>query len=696
MMKQVATSRERQTRAQNALDELCINTIRFLAVDMVQKADSGHPGMPMGAASMAYVLWTRFLRMNPRDPDWPDRDRFVLSAGHASALLYALLHLTGFDVSLDELKRFRQWASLTPGHPEREQTPGVEVTTGPLGQGLANAVGLALAERRLASQFNRPDFPVVDHRTYAIASDGDMMEGVASEAASLAGHLRLGKLICYYDSNHVSLSAATKITFNEDVRGRFEAYGWDVQHIDDGNDLTAIEQATQAAIDNQDRPSLIIVSTHIGYGSPNRQDTFQAHGSPLGEEEVAATKKNLGWPLEPAFHIPDEALAHFRKAVERGEEQEAAWRRLLESYRQRHAELRETFDRWIRGALPDNWDSDLPSFQPGDGPIATRKAGHKVLNAIARHVDNLIGGSADLDPSTKTDLDGKGSFHAEGSGDDHVQGSPKGAWNYGGANIAFGVREHGMGGILNGIAAHGGLIPFGSTFLIFSDYMRPSIRLAALSRLGVKYVFTHDSVMLGEDGPTHQPIEHLASLRAMPNLIVLRPADANEVTVAWRLAMLHHEGPVALVFTRQGLPVIDRAKYATADGVERGAYVLADCEGHHPKLILMASGSEVHVALGAYEKLSEVGEAVRVVSFPSWEVFEAQPDDYRDAVLPPDVAARIAVEAGATLGWERYVGSRGCVIGIDRFGASAPGKVNQDKFGFTVGNVLTHAKELLR
>ncbi len=693
-MKQATVAERNSSTDQTKLDDLCINTIRFLAVDMVEKADSGHPGMPLGAAPMAYVLWTRFLQFNPRDPQWPNRDRFVLSAGHASALLYALLHLTGYDMTLDDIKQFRQWGSRTPGHPERERTSGVEVTTGPLGQGMANAIGLAMAERYLASRFNQPDFPVVDHRTFAMASDGDMMEGIASEAASLAGHLRLGKLICYYDSNHVSLSAATKITFNEDVGARFEAYGWHVQHVDDGNDVPAIDQATHAAIDENDRPSLIIVRTHIGYGSPNKQDTFSAHGSPLGEKEVAATKENLGWPLDPKFYVPDEAAAHFRQAVDRGRQQQSEWLKLLDGYRQRHRELGETFDRWQRGELPAGWDQDLPAFGPDDGPIATRKAGHKVLNAIAQHLGNLIGGAADLGPSTKTDLDDRGSFQPAGSGDDSVNGSPKGAWNYAGANISFGVREHAMGGIVNGLAAHGGLIPFGSTFLIFSDYMRPSIRLAALSQLGVKYVFTHDSVMLGEDGPTHQPIEHLASLRAIPNVVVLRPADANEVTVAWRAAMLRSEQPVALVFTRQSLPIIDRSKYAAAEGVQRGAYVLADCEGR-PELILMASGSEVHAALGAYEKLREAGKAVRVVSFPSWELFEEQPEEYQNSVFPQDVTARIAVEAASALGWERYVGRRGRVIGIDHFGASAPGEVNQEKFGFTADNVLAQATEML-
>jgi transketolase len=608
---------------------------------------------------------------------------------------YALLHLTGFNLSLDELKQFRQWGSRTPGHPERERTPGVEVTTGPLGQGFANAVGLALAERHLASRFNRQSFPLVDHRTYVIASDGDMMEGVASEAASLAGHFKLGKLTCYYDSNHVSLSASTDITFDEDVPARFEAYGWHVQYVKDGNDLDAIESATQAAIDEPTRPSLIIVRTHIGYGSPNKQDTYGVHGSPLGEDEVVATKQNLGWPSQPTFHIPEDVLAHFRKAIDRGRQDELDWQALRTAYNDAHRELGAIYERLCRHVLPEDWDQELPNFTPDDGPMATRSAGHKVLNAIADRVPNLIGGSADLDPSTKTDLEDRGSFQAKGSGDDDVQGSPKGPWNYGSANVAFGVREHAMGAILNGVAAHGGLIPYGSTFLIFSDYMRPAMRLAALSELGVKYVFTHDSVMLGEDGPTHQSIEHLASLRAMPNLVVLRPADANEVAEAWRVAMQRNKQPVALVFTRQKLPVIDRTACAGAEGVAHGAYILADCPQGEPQLVLMASGSEVHVALGAFEKLTSDGVRVRVLSFPSWELFQGQLTEYRKRVLPPGVTARIAIEAGATLGWERYVGQSGRVIGIDRFGASAPGDVNQKKFGFTVDHVVAQARELL-
>jgi len=676
-------------------DTLCINTIRMLAVDMVEKADSGHPGMPMGAAPMAYVLWTRHLRYSPKNPSWPDRDRFVLSAGHGSALLYSLLHLTGYDLSLEELKRFRQWGSLTPGHPEIRETPGVEVTTGPLGQGFANGVGMAIAERYLAARFNRPGFEVVNHHTYAICSDGDLMEGVASEAASLAGHLGLGKLIYFYDNNHISLAAETRIAYTEDAGRRFEAYGWQVLKVEDGNDLEAIDRAIHEARQESARPSLIVVTTHIGYGSPHMQDTFSAHGSPLGSKEVEATRKNLGWPLDPPFHRPPEVIEHFRRAVERGRRMEADWNAIMHEYDEHYPDLREKWGWAIRGELPPGWDENLPRFSPGHKPMATRSAGGETINAIAQKVFNLIGGSADLDPSTKTALEGRGSFQPPGSGDDSVQGAAKGEWNYAGANLAFGVREHAMGGILNGMAAHGGILPFGSTFLIFSDYLRPALRLAALSRLPVKYVFTHDSVALGEDGPTHQPVEHLASFRAMPNLTVIRPADAVEVVEAWKAAMRIGDGPVALIMTRQKLPILDRNGYASAAGLAHGAYVLADPPQGDPELILIASGSEVHPALEAWRKLSDRGRRVRVVSMPSMELFEKQPEDYRNTVLPPAVAARVAIEAGATFGWDRYVGPRGEVIGIDRFGASAPGEVNMEKFGFTAENIIRRAEKLL-
>ena len=678
------------------LDLLCINTIRMLAVDMVEQAESGHPGLPMGAAAMAYTLWTRHLRCNPQNPTWADRDRFVLSAGHGSALLYALLHLTGYDLPLAELKRFRQWGSAAPGHPERGETPGVEVTTGPLGQGVANAVGLAMAEAWLAARFNRPGLPLVDHFTYGLCSDGDLMEGVAAEAASLAGHLGLGKLILLYDSNRVSLAAATRITFTEEVGERFAAYGWQVLRVEDGNAVEAVHQALSQAKGEAARPSLIVVRTHIGFGSPHKQDSFEAHGSPLGKEEVKATKENLGWPLEPTFHIPEDALARFRQAVDAGRLLELKWDELQNAYAAAYPDEYAEWRRFQAGELPPGWDDELPVYAADHKPLATRSAGGEVLNAIAAKVGNLIGGSADLDPSTKTVLKERGSFQRPGSGDASVEGSPGGAWDYRSANFAFGVREHAMGGILNGMAAHGGVIPFGATFFIFSDYLRPALRLAALSRLAVKYVFTHDSVALGEDGPTHQPIEHLASLRAMPNLTVIRPADANETAVAWQVAMTIREGPVALVFSRQNLPVLDRERLAPAAGLKQGAYILADPPGQAtPELILIASGAEVHVALAAQAELTGQGIPARVVSMPSWELFAAQPQAYRDHVLPPRIGARISIEAAATFGWERYVGRDGVAIGIDRFGASAPGEVNLEKFGITSAAVVAAARKRL-
>jgi transketolase len=661
------------------LDQLCINTLRTLAIDGVQKANSGHPGMPMGAAAMAYVLWTRFLRHNPVNPSWPDRDRFVLSAGHGSMLLYSLLHLTGYDLSLEELKNFRQWGSRTPGHPEHGLTPGVETTTGPLGQGFANGVGMAIAEAYLAAHFNRPGYKIVDHYVYAIVSDGDLMEGIASEAASLAGHLRLGKLIYLYDDNRISIEGSTDLTFTEDRGQRFEAYGWHVQRVD-GYDLEGIAAAIRAA-QADPRPSLIIARTHIGYGSPNKQDTAEVHGAPLGEEEVRLTKENLGWPTEPPFLIPEEALAHFRKALEKGRAWEADWQARFDAYATEYPDLAEEWRMAMAGELPTGWDADLPTFRPEDGPMATRVASGKVLNAIAPYLPTLIGGSADLAPSCKTYLNGYGDFFAD---------------NPGGRNLHFGVREHAMGGILSGLALHGGVIPYGSTFLVFSDYMRPSIRLAAMMELPVIYVFTHDSIGIGEDGPTHQPIEQLASLRAIPHLTVIRPADANETVAAWRVALEHREGPVALLLTRQKLPVLDRATLAPADRLARGAYVLADVAGGRPDIILIATGSEVHVALAARERLAEQGVRARVVNMPSWELFERQPRSYRDEVLPPEVTARLAIEAGVPQGWFRYVGEGGDVIGIERFGASAPYKVLWEKYGFTAENVAARALEMLK
>ena len=678
------------------IDELCINTLRMLSVDMIQEANSGHPGMPMGTSPMAYVLWTRFLKYHPQKPSWPDRDRFILSAGHGSALLYSLLHLTGYDLPLEEIKRFRQWGSKTPGHPEYGETPGVESTTGPLGQGFPNGVGMAIAERFLASRFNRPGHTIVDHYTYSIVSDGDLMEGVSSEAASLAGHLKLGRLIYLYDNNQITLSGDTRLNFTEDVCKRFEAYGWHVQRVEDGNDIEAISRAIMTARDEGSRPSLISVRTHIGYGSPHKQDTFEAHGSPLGPEEVIATKKNLGWPLEPKFYIPDEALSEFRKALDKGRKIEKDWQMKLESYGKAYPECMAEWDQMMNGRLPERWDKDIPFFPSNPKGIATRVAGAQVMNSISPYLPSLIGGSADLNPSTQTVLKGKGNFQSPGMGDERIQGSVAGPWGYEGANISFGVREHGMGSIINGIALHGGLLPFASTFLIFSDYMRPTIRLAALMKLHVIHIFTHDSIALGEDGPTHQPIEQISSLRAIPGLTIIRPSDANETAVAWKMAIEHREGPVALILTRQNVPVIDRERFSPATGLTRGAYVLGDCSQLKAEMIIIATGSEVHPAIEAYERLQAEGVQVRIVSMPSWEVFEKQLEDYRHQVLPTEVTARISIEAGATHGWHKYVGLEGEVIGIDRFGASAPGAINLKNFAFTSENILAKARSLLK
>jgi transketolase len=679
---------------QNILDNLCINTMRFLAVDAIQKANSGHPGLPMGAAAMAYVLWTRFLRHNPGDPQWPDRDRFVLSAGHGSMLLYSLLHLTGYDLPLSELQQFRQWGSKTPGHPEYGLTPGVETTTGPLGQGFGNGVGMAMAERFLAERFNRPGQAIVDHYTYGIVSDGDLMEGVGSEAASLAGHLRLGRLIYLYDNNHISLSGSTELTFTEDAGKRFESYGWQVQQVADGNDLAAISQAIAAAQAETARPSLVVIRTHIGYGSPHKQDTFEAHGSPLGEDEVRATKQALGWPLDPPFYVPSEALAHFRQAVARGRAWQAEWQQRFDAYVKEYPELAAEFQRLLKGELPDGWDANIPTFTT-DKPVPTRVASSQVLNAIAPKLPTLIGGSADLNPSTQTALKGQGDFQSPQVAGPGTQGAVGGVWGYSGRNLHFGVREHAMGAILNGLALHGGIRPYGATFLIFADYMRPPMRLAAMMGLPVIYVFTHDSVGLGEDGPSHQPVEQLAALRAIPGLTVIRPADANETAVAWRVAIAHRQGPVVLALTRQNVPVFDRARYASAAGLARGAYVLAEAASGQPAIILIAAGSEVPLALGAYEQLAQQGIAARVVSMPSWELFDQQPQAYRDEVLPPSVTARLAIEAGVPQGWHKYVGLAGQVIGLERFGASAPFKVLFEHFGFTVENVVARALALL-
>ena len=676
------------------IDQLCINTIRFLSVDAVQKAKSGHPGMPMGAAPMAYVLWTRLLKHNPRNPEWFDRDRFVLSAGHGSMLLYSLLYLTGYELSLDDIKQFRQFGSKAPGHPERGHTPGVETTTGPLGQGFANAVGMAIAEAQLAARYNRPGFEVIDHATYAIVSDGDLMEGVASEAASLAGHLRLGKLTFLYDDNYVTLAAGTDITFSEDRARRFEAYGWHTVSVADGNDLAAIDAALRAARAETARPSLILVRTHIGFGSPNKHDSFEAHGSPLGVEEVRLTKQNLHWPVEPPFLVPEAALSHFRDAVTRGARDEAASSERMAAYAQAFPDLAEELARTLRGELPRDWDAEVPVFPADAKGMATRVASGKVMNAIAPRLAALTGGSADLDPSTHTALKGLGDFNPPAGKGVDTQGSGGGGWGYAGRNLHFGVREHAMGAIVNGMAAHGGMLPYGSTFLIFSDYMRPPIRLAALMGLHVIHVFTHDSIALGEDGPTHQPVEQLAALRAIPNLTVIRPGDANETAIAWRVAVETRDRPVLLVLSRQDVPTLDRSRYASAEGLRRGAYVLCDAQGGVPDLILIASGAEVGLIVAAAERLSAEGLAARCVSMPSWELFDALQQADRDAVLPPSVRARLAVEAAAAQGWHRYVGDAGDVLSVERFGASAPGDVLLREYGFTVDEVCKRARAL--
>jgi len=678
-----------------ALDALCINTIRMLSVDAVQKANSGHPGAPMGLAPAAYTLWTRFLKHNPRNPEWWDRDRFVLSAGHGSMLLYSMLFLTGYDLPLEQIKQFRQWGSRTPGHPERELTPGVETTTGPLGQGFGNGVGMAMAEAHLAARYNRPGFEIVNHFTYAIVSDGDLMEGVAAEAASLAGHLKLGKLIYLYDNNRISLAGAADLSFTEDCAKRFEAYGWHTLSVENGNDLEAIHGAIRAAREEQSRPSLILLRTHIGFGSPGKQDTFEAHGSPLGEAEVKRTKENLGWPLEPAFYIPKEAETHFHAAISTGQKAEANWQEHFNAYREKFSDLAREFQQIMSGALPANWQASIPSFPADPKGLATRAASGKIIAALGTALPTLIGGSADLNPSTFTVLPKLGDFESPQRKFIDNQGSAGGDWNYAGRNIHFGVREHAMGATINGMAAHGGLIPFGSTFLIFSDYMRPSMRLAALMELGVIYVFTHDSIGLGEDGPTHQPVEQLAALRAIPRLIVIRPGDANETSVAWQIAIESRSCPVALVLSRQNVPTLERSQYASADGLRRGAYVLADAPGGRADIILIGTGSELSLVVAARERLAKQNIHARVVSMPSWELFDQQPEEYRATILPKSVPARLAVEAALPLGWHRYVGDNGDVVGIERFGASAPGNVVMEKLGFTVDHVVERATALL-
>ena len=674
---------EQKQNSNPELDQLCINTIRTLALDAVQKAQSGHPGLPLGAAPMAYVLWTRFLRHNPRNPKWENRDRFLLSAGHGSMLLYSLLYLTGYDLPLEELKNFRQWGSKTPGHPEYGLTPGVEITTGPLGQGFANGVGMAMGAAHLAARFNKADASIIDHFVYAIVSDGDLMEGVASEAASLAGHLKLGKLIYLYDDNHVTIEGFTSLAFTEDVPKRFEAYGWHTLTVSDGNNLDEIEAAIREAQSVTDKPSLISVKTVIGFGMPT-QGTRKAHSDAPGEDAVRETKRHLGWPEDKQFFVPDEALARFREAIDRGEKQETEWRALVDAYQSAHVEDSAFLNSTLSGELPANWEEHLPTFADAK-PIATRVASGEVINALAPVMPMLIGGSADLGVSNNTDIKNGGSFEAD---------------SYEGRIFHFGVREHAMGATLTGISLNGGLIPYGGTFMTFSDYMRPAIRLAALSEVQVIYVFTHDSVGLGEDGPTHQPIEHLAALRAIPHLFVIRPADPAEVSEAWRIGILRRHAPTALALTRQKVNIIDRQKFAAASGLRKGAYILAeatDTDGNAsvPRLILMGTGSEVSLVLDAREQLQKEGVPTRVVSMPCWELFEEQSREYRQEVLPPSVAARVAVEAGVAQGWDRYVGPSGAIIALDRFGASAPGDVALRELGFTVENVVKHAKALL-
>jgi len=669
------------TLASSALDELCINTLRFLAVDMVQKANSGHPGLPMGSAAMAYALWDRSLKFNPRDPLWPDRDRFILSAGHGCALLYALLHVTGFDLPLEELKRFRQWGSRTPGHPEFRKTLGVEATTGPLGQGLADGVGMAIAEVALAARFNRRGHTIVDHYTYVLVSDGDLEEGISSEAGSDAGHLRLGKLIVLYADNHITIEGSTELAFTEDRMVRFAAFGWHVQRVERSNDVDAVASDLKAARDERDRPSLIMVRTHIGFGSPHKQDTAAAHGEPLGLEEVRLTKEGLGWPVSPAFYIPEDALDHFRDAVARGSRAQAEWELRLKAFAEEYADLAAEFQRVMHSQLPKDWDAKLPTFSAADGPMATRIASGKTIEVLGSHLPEMMGGSADLDPSIHTHIAGAGNFEPE---------------NYAGRNMHFGIREHAMGAILNGMALHRGLIPYGGTFLIFSDYMRPPMRLAAMNGLPVIYVFTHDSIAMGEDGPTHQPVEQLVGLRSIPGMVVLRPADANETVAAWRIAMEREEGPVALVLTRQGLPVLDLGHYpGIPAGVPLGGYVLADpSPGTPPDIILIATGSEVHLALEGRERLASDGVFARVVSMPSTNIFSTQPQNYRDTVVPPGIPL-LVIEAGASLGWRSYVGPQIAVIGVDSFGASAPGPVVMEHYGFTVENVCKQAHKVI-
>lgn len=671
---------------------LRINTIRILSADAVQHANSGHPGLPMGAAALGYTLWTDFLKFNPKNPSWPDRDRFVLSAGHGSMLLYSLLYLTGYDLALDDIKHFRQLESRTPGHPERGVTPGVEVSTGPLGQGFANGVGLAIAEAWLSARYNREDLKIVDHYTYVLCSDGDLMEGISYESASLAGHLQLGKLICMYDRNQITLAGSTDLAFTEDVAKRFQAAGWHTSEVKDGNNTEEIAAAIRGAQAVTDKPSMIVVNTHIGYGSPDKQDTFAAHGSPLGEEELLKTKKALGWPSEDKFYIPEEALSFFRQAVPKGDAAEKSWRQKFEEYRRAYPKEAAEFEMITAGRLPEDWQAGMPSWTPKDKAIATRAAGGKVLNALAKRIPNIIGGSADLNPSTSTALDTFGNFQPVLLSGTYAQGGVSGEWSYAGRNIAFGVREHAMGSVANGMAAHGGILPYTATFFTFYDYMKPSVRLAAISDLKVVFVFTHDSIAVGEDGPTHEPIEQLAAARATPGLCVIRPADPNETREAWEFAV-QHSGPTLLVLTRQSVPHLDRSN-AKEPGAEKGAYILSDSVGD-PDVILIGTGSEVSLCVEAKAALEKEQYSVRVVSMPSWDRFKAQPASYRDEVLPPHIRSRVTIEAGASLGWREWAGDMGEVIAIDRFGASAPGEKVLAHFGFTQDHVVSAAQRTI-
>jgi transketolase len=670
---------EGSLKSRQEFDDLCINTIRTLSMDAVQKANSGHPGAPMGLAPAAYVLWRWGMKYNPKNPKWPDRDRFILSGGHASMLLYSMLHITGYSLGLEDIRQFRQWGSITPGHPEFRHTPGVETTTGPLGQGFANAVGMAMAERHLAARFNRPGYEIVDHFTYVMCGDGDMMEGISSEAASLAGHLGLGKLIVIYDDNKVSIEGPTDLTFTEDVAMRFSAYHWGIYRVDDGNNLDAIRKVLSEAKADESKPSLILLRTHIAYGSPNKQDSSEAHGAPLGAEEVALTKKRLGWNENEPFFIPHEVESLTRECIETGESMQSLWEKRWVEYQKKFPELAQAFSDALDQRMPAGWDEALPVFPIEEKSMATRSASGKVLNALGKRIPSLIGGSADLAPSNNTLLSFSQDFQKN---------------SYHGRNIRFGVREHAMAAILSGMTLHGGLRPYGGTFLVFADYMRPSIRLAALMKIPVIYVFTHDSVAVGEDGPTHQPVEHLASLRSIPGLCVIRPADANETSQAWRCALERTQGPTAIILSRQKLPVIDQMQYAKAESLSKGAYILLDCIGD-PDLIVVASGSEVSLVLQASEILSREKITVRVISMPSWELFEQMPEDYRNAVLPRELPVRLIVEAGSRMGWERYKGEKGEIFGISRFGASAPGEKILKEFGFSAPEIAQRARELL-